>query len=42
MSIYIYHYSSRTILDWNNLRIENIDELDLIHFKDFVANQSLN
>ena len=31
---YIYHYSflSRTIPDWNNLPIENINQLDLIRF----------
>ena len=36
----IYHYSflPRTIPDWNNLRIDNINELDLIQFKDFVMN----
>ena len=36
----IYHYSflPRTIPDWNNLRIDNINELDLIQFKDFVIN----
>ena len=34
----IYHYSflPRTIPDWNNLCIDNINELDLIQFKDFV------
>ena len=34
----IYHYSflPRTIPDWNNLRIDNINELDLTQFKDLV------
>ena len=36
----IYHYSflPRTIPDWNNLRIDNITELDLTQFKDLVIN----
>ena len=36
----IYHNSflPRTIPDWNNLHIDNINELDLIQFKDFVIN----
>ena len=36
----INHYSFLpwTIPDWNNLHIDNIDELDLIQFKDFAIN----
>ena len=38
----IYHYSflPRTIPDWNNLCIDNINELDLTQFKDLVINLS--
>ena len=36
----IYHYSflPRTIPDWNYLRTDNINELDLIQFMDLVMN----
>ena len=36
--IYNYSFLPRLIPDWNNLRIDNINELDLIQFKDFVMN----
>ena len=34
--IYHYQFLPRTIPDWNNLHIENIDELDLNQFKNFL------
>ena len=39
----IYHHSilPRTICDWNNLYIDNIDELDLIQVKDCIINFKL-